>query len=388
MSTYLDYNATTPLDPRVKEAMQPYWEGVFGNPSSGHEFGRAARTAVDSARQQVADLVGAHPSQVVFTSGGTEANNLAIKGFLQTETAALRGPGLVALSAVEHPSVREPAKSLTGQGWTLAEIPVDATGRLAEGDLDEVLQRKPSLVAMMMANNETGVLFPVSRVAEKVRAAGAVLFTDAVQAVGKLPVDFGQSGAHLMTLSAHKIYGPKGAGALIVDKALDMGAISHGGGQEQGRRAGTENVAAIVGFGQAAELAKAELEQRRLKLAALHERFERQLTEAVPQCRIFGQGAERLPTTTFLSVPGVDGETLLMTMDQAGYAVSSGSACGTGEVEPSHVLTAMGIEASLAKGAIRVSLGKDSSEEAVEGFVRRLKEQLQTFQRMGALACA
>jgi cysteine desulfurase len=294
----------------------------------------------------------------------------------------------MALSAVEHPSVREPAKSLAGQGWALAEMQMDASGRLDEASLHGVLRQQPDLVAMMMANNETGVLFPIHEVAQRVREAGGLLMTDAVQVAGKRTLDFAQSGAHLMSLSAHKIYGPKGVGALVVDKALDMEALCQGGAQEQGRRAGTENVAAIVGFGKAAELAKDELEQRHTHLTELHDAFERRLSEAVPQCVIFAQGAERLPTTTFMAVPGVDGETLLMALDQAGYAVSSGSACSTGEVAPSHVLAAMGVEDDLAKGAIRVSLGKDTSRESIEGFVLQLREQLQVFQRMGALACA
>lgn len=380
-SMYLDYNATTPMDDRVLEAMLPYLRRHFGNPSSGHQLGRIARAAMDVAREQVAALVNAHPSQVVFTSGGTEANNLAIKG-----VASRTSPGVMAVSAVEHDSVSGPARTLRKQGWSVDEIAVEASGQIDLQALQDVVSKKPKLLAVMQANNETGVISNLAPIAEAARQCGAVLLTDAVQAVGKIPVDFAATGAHFMSLSAHKIYGPKGVGALVVDKAVDMESLLHGGGHEKGRRAGTENVAAIVGFGMAAGLAFNELSSRRDHLQVLHSYLESRLHAEVPQAIIFGHHAERLPNTTFFAVPDLDGETLLMSLDQAGLAVSSGSACSTGEVDPSHVLLAMGIDKDLARGAVRVSLGKDTHRGEIDHFVDCFKQQIRALQSFGAVA--
>lgn len=387
MSTYLDYNATTPLDEQVLEAMLPYLREQFGNPSSGYQLGRTARAAVNAAREQVAALVNAHPSQVVFTSGGTEANNLALKGI-----AGRLSPGQLAISTVEHDSVRMPAKALLKQGWLLDQVGVNNQGQLDLVQLRETLAgMKPNaakLAAVILANNETGVINDIAAVAQQAREVGAVLLVDAVQAIGKIPVDVAAIGAPLMSLSAHKIYGPKGMGALIVDKAVDMEPLLLGGGHEKGRRAGTENVAAIVGFGKAAELAMSALDVRSAQMQQLRDHLEQRLTTEVPELCIFGQRAERLPNTSFFAVPGVDGETLLMNLDQEGLAVSSGSACSTGEVEPSHVLTAMGVEPALARGAIRVSLGKDSLRDEVDRFVECFKQQVRTLQSFATVACA
>jgi len=387
MSIYLDYNATTPLDERVLDAMLPYLREQFGNPSSGYQLGRAARAAIDVAREQVAALVNAHPSQVVFTGGGTEANNLALKG-----VAGRLSPGHLAISAVEHDSVRVPAKALQKQGWMLDQIGVDQQGQLDFTQLRKTLRGMEStaskLVAVMLANNETGVINDVAAIAEQAREVGAVLLVDAVQAVGKIPVDVAALGAPLMSLSAHKIYGPKGAGALIVDKALDMEPLLHGGGHEKGRRAGTENVAAIVGFGKAAELAMSALAPRAAQLQQLRDYLEQRLTAEMPGLCIFGQQAQRLFNTSFFALPGVDGETLLMSLDQAGLAVSSGSACSTGEVEPSHVLMAMGVDPALARGAIRVSMGKDSRRDEVDHFVDCFKQQVTALQGFATVAYA
>lgn len=387
MSTYLDYNATTPLDGRVLDAMLPFLREQFGNASSGHQSGRVARAAVDAAREQVAALVNAHPSQVVFTSGGTEANNLALKG-----QAARLKPGHVVLSAVEHSSVRTPAKALQKHGWMLDEVGVDKEGQLAPENLRAIFSRLPAesskILAVMLANNETGVIYNSAPISALAREFGATLLVDAVQAVGKIPVDFVESGAQLMSLSAHKIYGPKGVGALIVDKAVDMEPLLRGGGQEKARRAGTENVAAIVGFGRAAELVSSELSARRAQVQALHHYLETRLQSELPQIGIFGQQAERLPNTSFFALPGLDGETLLMSLDQAGLAVSSGSACATGEVEPSHVLLAMGVPPERARGAIRVSLGKDSRRDEIDKFVDCLKQQVRALQSFATVAYA
>ncbi len=376
---YADHNATTALDERVLEAMQPWLKGRYGNPSSVHSLGREAREALDRAREQVARLAGAHPSQVVFTSGGTEANNSALKG------VAHRLPqGRIALSAVEHASVSAPASALRRFGWECDAIGVDEHGVCTLSAFEQVVQGDTRLVSVMWANNETGTVQPVAELAARCREQGILFHTDAVQAAGKLPVDFVASGAHLMSLSAHKLYGPKGCGALIVDKALDMEPLLHGGGQEKGRRGGTENLVAIIGFGKAAELAHIELAARRRHLVNLRERFEAQLAQQLPQVVIFAGGAERLPNTVFLAVPGVEGQTLIMALDQQGIAVSSGSACGSEHTEPSGVLKAMGVDHDLALGAIRISLGKDNTEADIDVLTGALVSQVKQLQRLAA----
>lgn len=376
---YLDHNATTPLDERVLEAMLPYFHGQFGNPSSVHALGREARRALDTAREQVAQLVSAHPTQVIFTSGGTEANNSALKG-----PAFRSSPGRIAVSAVEHASVQLPAASLKRMGWWIDAIEVDNQGICSADDIARVLHADTRLVSVMWANNETGTVLPVASLANQCRERGVLFHTDAVQAAGKLDVDFPASGAHLMSLSAHKLYGPKGAGALIWDKAVDMEPLLHGGGQEKGRRGGTENLAAIVGFGKAAELASIELDERCRHLNELRVHLENRLAQAIPQAVIFAREAERLPNTVFFSVPGIEGQTLIMALDQLDIAVASGSACGSEHTEPSPVLKAMGVENELALGAVRISLGKDNSEQDIEALVSALVSQVKQLQRLAS----
>lgn len=381
MSVYLDHNATTPLDARVLEAMMPYLAGRYGNPSGIYGLGREARSAIDHARDQVAALVNAHPSQVIFTSGGTEANNLAIKGL-----ALGHGVKTLAVSAIEHVSVLAAAKAMRRHGVRTEVVPVDGQCRVRRDRLDGVMARqRPGLVSIMMANNETGTVQPIAAMSEVVRNGGGIMHTDAVQAAGKIPVDFAGSGAHMMTLSAHKLYGPKGAGALIADKSLDLEPLLHGGGQEKRRRPGTENVAAIVGFGVAAELARLELESRRSYTAALKDHLEARIRQ-LPEVVIFADEAERVSNTVFMGVPGIDGETLLMNLDAAGIAVSSGSACESGSTDPSHVLVAMEVEENLARGAVRVSLGHENSEDEIDLFVDALVKQIQLLRSMPALA--
>ena len=376
---YIDHNATTPLDERVLEAMLPWLKGQFGNPSSIHAMGREARTALDTAREQVAQLVNAHPSQVIFTSGGTEANNSALKG------VALRSlQGRIAISAVEHASVAAPAAALKRFGWQCDVIGVDGNGVCKADALEQSLQADTHMVSVMWANNETGTVQPVGALAASCRERGILFHTDAVQAAGKLAVDFPASGAHLMSLSAHKLYGPKGVGALIVDKAVDIEPLLHGGGQEKGRRGGTENLAAIVGFGRAAELAHIELEARRRHLLGLKGLFEERLSRDLPQAVVFAGEAERLPNTVFMAVPGIEGQTLIMALDQQGIAVSSGSACGSEHTEPSSVLKAMGVDTDLALGAIRISLGKDNTEGDIDALTGCLVSQVKQLQRLAA----
>lgn len=376
---YLDHNATTPMDERVLEAMLPFMRGSFGNPSSIHAMGREARSALDTAREQVAQLVSAHPSQVFFTSGGTEANNSALKG------VAFRHPqGRIAISAVEHASVQSPAAALLRHGWSVDNASVDGQGRCSPQALQQAIGDDTRIASVMWANNETGAVQPLHELADICRERGVLFHTDAVQAAGKLELDFAASGAHLMSLSAHKLYGPKGIGALIVDKAVDMEPLLHGGGQEKGRRGGTENLAAIVGFGKAAELAAIELAERRRHLLQLRDEFENRLLQALPDATVFSRDAERLPNTSFISIPGLEGQTLIMALDQQGIAVSSGSACGSEHTEPSAVLKAMGVENDRALGAIRISLGKDNTTGDIDAVIEALTSRVKQLQSLAA----
>ena len=377
---YLDHNATTPLDPRVLEAMLPHLSARCGNASSRHEYGRAARRAIDEARARVAAALGAHATEVVFTSGGTEANNLFLKG-----AAACIKPGVLAISALEHPSVREPARDLSRLGWRTAEIAVDADGRVDPESYAAIVAEKPQLVSVMLANNETGVLQDVAALAG--RARGAWFHSDAVQALGKIDIDFralNAAGVHALSVSAHKINGPIGAGALVVDKRLELRALVAGGGQERGLRSGTENVAAIVGFGLACEIAVARLTDDGARLAALRDGLERELARL--GATVFGRGAARLANTSYFALPEIDGETLVARLDRAGFAVASGSACSSAAPEPSHVLRAMAVAAELARGAVRVSLGHDNTEQQVADFLAALTATLTQLRRMRALA--
>ncbi len=376
---YLDHNATTPLDSSVREAMLPWFGNRFGNASSRHEYGRAARKAVDEARAQVAAAVNAHPTEVIFTGGGSEANNLFIKG-----AAALMKPGLVAVSAIEHPCVREPARQLIRSGWRCAEIAVDEVGRIDPMAFDRVLAEKPRLVSVMLANNETGVIQDVAALAKAVKATGGWMHCDAVQALGKIEVDFRALGVHGLTLSAHKIRGPVGVGALIVDKRVELAPLVAGGGQERNLRSGTENVMAIVGFGAACERIVSYREERSRQQAALQTVLEAGLVGL--GARIFSAGVARLANTSFFAIPGVDGETLVGRLDRAGFAVASGSACSSAHPEPSHTLLAMGVDATLARAAVRVSLGAGSTRQDVDGFLTALGENLASLRTMTAVA--
>ncbi|MBL8374604.1 cysteine desulfurase family protein [Accumulibacter sp.] len=379
---YLDHNASTPADPAVVEAMLPHLSLQFGNASSRHEYGRAARRAIDEARNQVAAAVGAHASEVVFTSGGSEANNLLIKG-----AAGRLKPGLLAVSAIEHPCVIKPAEQLCKYGWTLARLTVDADGRIDAENFEAVMTARPKIVSVMLANNETGVLQDVESLAERSRSTGAWFHTDAVQAIGKLPVDFRRlnaAGVHALTLSAHKIGGPKGAAALVLDKRLDLEPLIAGGGQERGLRSGTENVAAIVGFGVACELAVQRRDALAQHLLQLRQQVECGLLGL--GAVLFGQVAERLPNTVYFAIPEIDGETLVGHLDRAGYAVASGAACSSANPEPSHVLRAMGVAPDLARGAVRISLGRGNSEAQVAAFLASVQATVTRLQRLTAMA--
>ncbi len=380
---YLDHNATTPLDSRVLAAMLPYLENRYGNASSRHEYGRAARRAVDEARQLVAAAVGAHPTEVIFTSGGSEANNLFLRG-----AAAMLKPGQIAVSAVEHPCVMRAAEDLARCGWKLNKLAVGKAGKVAPAALAAALTQAAgsALVSVMLANNESGVIQDIAPLAELARERRACFHTDAVQALGKIAVDFRALGVNAMTVSAHKIYGPKGAAALICDKRVELRPQIAGGSQERGLRAGTENVAAIVGFGAACEIATAELATQALRFAAMRDSVDAGVS--VLGATLFGaaKDAQRVPNTTFFAFPGIDGETLVGKLDRAGFAVASGAACSSGSTDPSPVLLAMGQEPELARGAVRVSLGRGNTAAQVEAFLATLAQVVNELKQMTAIA--
>jgi cysteine desulfurase len=374
---YLDWNATTPLRREAKEAMAAAWD-LYGNPSSVHAEGREARRLVEEARALVAGAVGARPRNVVFTSGGTEANALALRPGLHVGAGA--PVERLVVSAIEHASV------LAGGQFSAEATSTVGVTRYGVLDLEQLRAavdgKSPALVSIMLANNETGALQPVAEAAEIVHAAGGVLHVDAIQAFGKIPVQIAALGADLVTLSAHKIGGPKGVGALVLAEGLEgLGALLRGGGQEQGRRAGTENVAGIIGFGAATRIAMAALSDDATRLEGLRNQLERGLRQA-PEIVVFSEDAPRLPNTTLFTVPGLKAETAVIGFDLAGIAVSSGSACSSGKVQPSHVLAAMGFGPDLAQGAVRLSLGWSTSEADINRCLEAWRKLASTLLRV------
>jgi cysteine desulfurase len=358
---YLDYAATTPVRPEVREAMLPYLGGeVFGNPSSGHRFGRAARAGLEQARHEVAEALGVAGEEVFFTSGGTEADNWAILGPSQAARTAGR-PRLAVVAATEHKAVLAAAHEVRHQGGGERLLPVSGSGLLDLGALDAALGEHPTVVSVMWVNNETGVIQPIAEIAARCRAARVPFHSDLVQAFGKLPLDLHRLPLTLATITAHKIGGPKGVGALVVRDPDLLEPILHGGGQQRGLRPGTENIAGIVGLGRAARLAALEQAEAAARLLALRENLAERLRDAVPDLVITGEAAPRAPHVLNVQVPGTDSAALLAQLDLAGVAASGGSACTTGAIEPSHVLTAMGVAPDLALGAIRFSLGREST---------------------------
>ncbi len=389
-SIYFDNNSTTALDERVLSAMLPFMSMQQGNATSRHVYGRAVRNAVEQAREQVANAVGAYPSQVVFTASGTEANNFAINGM----TGNFPDSQIV-VSSIEHPCVTRPTFALQKYGYKTKIIGVDSDGLLDLVHLEHILKSAGAnptlLVSAMTVNNETGVIQDIRAIAEIAKRYKAQFHTDAVQALGKIPVNFASLNDNLdscaMTISSHKIYGPQGAGALVLDKRIDILPLLHGGGQEKGLRSGTENVAAIVGFGAACELAISELTTRSSHTRTLRDHLELGLTQM--GAVMFGNKVARIPNTSFFAFPNIEGETLVMALDRKGFAVASGSACSSDSTEPSHVLLAMGITPDLARGAIRVSFGADgigsNTLEQVDQFLVVLKQELQRLKQMSGV---
>ena len=376
---YFDHNATTQIDARVLDAMLPWMRTQSGNPSSRHQYGRAAREAVAQAREQVARACGAQASQVVFTASGTEANNLAIKGL-----ADHVHHGQILSSAVEHPCVTRSAIAMRGLGHTSNSIPVSGDGKVDRAQFKMQLSQATSLVSVMLANNETGVLQDVAELAEIARAHGSLMHTDAVQALGKIDLNFNDLNVHAMTVSSHKLQGPQGAAALILDKRVDIQPLLHGGGQERGLRSGTENVAAIVGFGLACELAIQQLADYQRHTLKLRTQLEAGL--ASMNATIFGAQSNRLSNTSFFAMDGIEGETLVVALDRKGYAVASGSACSSDSTEPSAVLLAMGVHEDVARGAVRLSLGAQNTAHQVADFLQQLQQEILRLKQLSAMA--
>ncbi len=363
---YLDHNATTPLHPEVVDAMLPFLTTHFGNPSSGHVYGERAKAAVEAARGQVASLLGCDPEEVFFTSGGTEANNLAIFGV--TARRFLRKH--VVTSTVEHPATEEPCADLERQGWNVRRVPVGPTGQVDPSDVAPVVREDTALVTVMLANNETGTVMPIRAIANIARAKGAVVHTDAAQAVGKVPTRVNDLGVDLLSLAGHKLYAPKGVGALFVRKGTPISPLLRGAGHERGLRPGTENVASIVGLGMACEIAGRDLNAEAARQTALRETLWTLLLEGIPGLSLNGHLTERLPNTLNVSFPGVRGSAVLARATDV--AASTGSACHAGGEAPSAVLTAMGLESSIALGAVRLTLGRFTTTDEVEEAASRL----------------
>jgi cysteine desulfurase len=372
---YLDHNASTPVHPEALAEMLPYFSEKFGNPSSIHALGREAHDAVETARERIAAFLRVAPAEVVFTSGGTESDNLALKGL-----ALARGRGHLITSQIEHHAVLRTCQALEAQGFAVTYVEVDGDGRVDPEAVARAVRPDTLAISVMHANSEVGTIQPIAEIGRIARARGVPFHVDAVQTFGKLPLDVEALGVDLLSFSAHKVYGPKGVAGLWIRKRTKMVAVQHGGEHERHRRAGTENVPGIVGFGKAVEVRARDMAAEAERLATLRTRFWDGLRARVPEVRLSGHPVERLPGTASLLVRGVESESLVLGLDLAGIAVSAGSACTSGSVEPSHVLAAMGVPLEWAMGAVRCSLGRsttaediDATLDALEPLVRRLR---------------
>jgi cysteine desulfurase len=377
---YLDHNSTTPIDPAVQEAMLPFIREHFGNPSSLHALGRRARVAVDEARDSVADIVGADPATVVFVSSGSEANNLAIRGI----AAARRDWGQhLVVSAVEHRSVLETCKALEADGFRTTTVPVDETGMVDPKEVAEAITEDTLLVAVMHANNEVGTIQPVEEVVRTAHERGVPVLVDAVQTIGKLPIDVATMGCDMLSYSGHKIYGPKGAGALYIRRGLKLKALLTGGAQERRRRAGTENVPAIVGFGLACRLAAQRREEDEKRTLELRDRLWKGMAERIPGAYLNGHPVSRLSNTLNASFEGIEGETVVINLDLKGVAVSTGSACASGTLEPSPTLLAMGLGEERSRGGVRFSLGRGTTQDEIDLLLTILPPVVERLRSLG-----
>ena len=365
---YLDNNATTKVDPAVVEAMMPYITEYYGNPSSMHTFGGQVSKAIRQAREKVAALIGAHESEIIFTSGGTEGDNAAIRAALQAQPQKRH----IITTQVEHPAVLNVCKQLQNQGYEVTYISVDSRGQLDLHELEAALTGNTALVTIMYANNETGVIFPIEEIGKLVKEYGAIFHVDAVQAVGKVPLNMKNSSIDMLSMSGHKIHAPKGIGALYVRRGVRFRPMLIGGGQERGRRGGTPNVPGIVALGKAAELELLHLEEATARERRLRDRLEKAIINAIPDCEVNGHGTERLPNTTNIGFKYIEGEAILLLLNQHGICASSGSACSSGSLEPSHVLRAMGLPYTTLHGSIRFSLCRYTTEAEINAVLEVL----------------
>ena len=368
-NVYLDNNATTQVAPEVIEAMVPFFADLWGNPSSMHTFGGQVKKHVERAREQVASLIGADPSEIIFTSCGTESDNMAIRGAVE----AHGGYPHIITTRVEHPAVLTICRYLQNHGCTLTEMQVDSQGRLDLDQLKDNLSPDTAIVSIMWANNETGVIFPIDEIAEIVKQSGCILHTDAVQIVGKLPKDVGKTPIDMLSLSGHKIHAPKGIGALYIRKGTRVNPLLIGGHQEKGKRAGTENVPYIVGLGRACALAEEHMEEEMLRVKVLRDRLEAGILKACPDITVNGDHQHRLPNTVNIGFENIEGESILLMLDDLGIAASSGSACTSGSLEPSHVLRAMGIPFTSVHGSIRFSLSRYNTDEDIDYVLEHIR---------------
>ena len=379
---YFDHSATTPVHPAVAEDMIQYITGHFGNPSSVHSYGRDARKAVEDAREKVARGIGAQPEEIVFTAGGTESDNMAIRGVARANRA--QGNHIIT-SAVEHHAILDTCQALEKDGFELTVLPVDEYGLVRVEDVAGAIGDQTILISIMHANNEVGAIEPIGEIGRLARERGVLMHTDAVQSIGKIPVHVEELKVDFLSLSGHKIYGPKGVGALYIRKGARWQPIDFGGGQERKRRPGTENVAGIVGLGKAMELAAADLDEESSRLLQLRDKLIQRVLEKVPNVRLNGHPNLRLPNHVNFSFEFIEGESLLLSLDMQGIAASSGSACTSGSLSPSHVLTAMGIPNEIAQGSLRLTLGRDNTEEDVETFIAVLPPIVERLRAMSPI---
>ncbi len=377
---YLDHSATTPVRKEVLESMLPYFTEAWGNPSSIHQWGRTSRKAVEQAREEIAQYIGAEPREIFFTSGGTEADNLAIFGTVE----AKKGMHIIT-SSVEHHGVLDACQYLEKQGYEVTYLPVNEYGQVNPEDVRKALRPDTVLVTIMYANNEVGTIQPIKEIASITREAGVWFHTDAVQAVGSIPVDVKDLGVDMLTLSAHKFYGPKGIGALYVRKGVRPKPITHGGGQERKIRPGTENVAGIMGMAKALELAIADLDQNMKRITGLRDRLIQGIRENIPEVVLNGHATARLPGNVNMSFLYIEGESLILSLDMVGVAVSSGSACTSGSLEPSHVLMNMGMDHQQAHGSLRMTLGVSTTAEDIDYVVSELTQIVEKLRAMSPL---
>ncbi|ACL04342.1 cysteine desulfurase NifS [Desulfatibacillum aliphaticivorans] len=375
---YLDNNATTMTAPEVLQEMLPYFSELYGNPSSMHSFGGQVAEKIREARAKVAKLIGASPDEILFTSCGTESDSTAVMAALNAHPEKKH----IVTTKVEHPAIKSLVEHLGTKGYRTTFVPVDAKGDLDLEFLFDSLDDDTAIVSIMWANNETGTIFPIEEIAAQVKKRGIVFHTDAVQAVGKIPLDMANSSVDMLSISGHKLHGPKGVGALYIRKGTKFSPMLIGGHQEKGRRAGTENTASIIGLGKAAELAAKNMAKENLQVAALRDRLEKGLLEKIPNARINGNPDSRLPNTTNISFEYVEGEAILLMMNELGICASSGSACTSGSLEPSHVLRAMGVPFTCAHGSIRFSLSIYNTQEEIDFVIEKLPPVIQRLRDM------